>query len=48
MNKDTYFYEESVVYPFVNFDIKKGYYIITDTEFSDILSFVDNNGMAGI
>ena len=46
MRKTTFFYKESVAYPFVNFDYRKHLYVISNNDFCDIISYVDHYGMA--
>ena len=48
MNKTAVVHKESVVYPLANIQSKKVTYIITDNDFSDILSYVDHHGMTGL
>ena len=44
IDKETIFYRESVVYPFVNVTEKKGKYIISSRDYIDIINFVEHNG----
>ena len=44
--KTTYFYPESIVYPFVNFYEKNGNYIIANTDYYEILTYVEHFGMS--
>ena len=46
--KTTYFYKESVVYPFVQARTHKNGFIITNEELCEILAFVENSGMSRI
>ena len=48
MRKTTFFYKESVVYPFVNFDYRKHLYVISNNDFCDVISYVDHYGMAAL
>ena len=51
-NKVVYIYKESIVYPFVNFQVehrgKKELYSLKNKDYCDILHFIENNGMAHI
>ena len=40
--KVTYFYTESVIYPFVNFKEEKGF-VLHNNEWSDIIHFIEQN-----
>ena len=48
MRKTTFFYKESVAYPFVNFDYRKHLYVISNNDFCDVISYVDHYGMAAL
>ena len=45
-DKETIFYRESVVYPFVNVTEEKVKYIISSRDYIDIINFVEHNGWA--
>ena len=45
IDKETIFYRESVVYAFVNVTEKKGKYIISRRDFTDIINFVEHNNL---
>ena len=47
MKRTTFFYKESVVY-FINFDFRKGFYVLSCEEFSDILTYVEHFGMSSL
>ena len=46
MDKQVFFYKENVVYPFVNAEIKKDLFIVYDTDFCDVISYVEHVGMS--
>lgn len=48
MKKTTFFYPESVVYPYVNVTKKKELYIISREDFFDIITYVQHYGMSAI
>ena len=48
MEKNTFFFKESVVYPFVCFKEDNGYHIISREDYCDILNYVDASGMASL
>ena len=45
IDKETIFYRESVDYAFVNVTEKKGKYIISRRDFTDIINFVEHNDL---
>ena len=46
IDKETIFYKENIVYPFVNVTEKKGKHNISSRDFIDIINFVEHNGLA--
>ena len=48
IDKETIFYRESVVYPFVNVTGKKGKCNRSSRNFIDIKNFVEHNGLAAL
>ena len=48
MEKNTFFFKESVVYAFTPFKEIKGFYAISMKDYCDILTFVDSSGMASL
>ena len=49
MPKKTFFYKESVVYPFVQFKtMKKGLYLLSMNEYVEILNFVECSGLSRV
>ena len=48
MEKNTFFFKESVVYPFACFKEDNGYHIISREDYCDILNYVDASGMASL
>ena len=48
MEKNTFFFKESVVYAFAPFKEIKGLYAISMKDYCDILTFVDSSGMASL
>ena len=44
--KETIFYRESIVYPFVNMSKINGHYIISSRDFADISNYVEHYGLA--
>ena len=47
-SKKTYFFKESIVYPFVQFSTLKMELYLTNNDFADILAFVEQTGMASL
>ena len=48
MNKTVHFLKENIVYPFINFKINNCTYLITYSEYCDILSYVEQFGMVSL
>ena len=48
MTKIVYFYKESVVYPFVNFEKQKLHYTISKNDLCEIISYVQHFGMSAL
>ena len=46
IDKETIFYRESVLYPFLNVTEKKGKCIISSRDFIDIINFLEHNALA--
>ena len=47
-SKKTYFFKESIVYPFVQFSTLKMELYLTNNDFADILAFVEQTGMVSL
>ena len=47
-SKKTYFFKESIVYPFVQFSTLKMELYLTNNDFADILSVVEQTGMVSL
>ena len=47
-NKVTYFYKESILYPFVNMNENKNSFELSYSDFADIIYFVESNGFCHI
>ena len=41
MNKVVFFYKASIVYPFVNFEIKKDTYLIWNPDYLDVITYME-------
>jgi len=48
MKKKAFFFQESVVYPYVNYDDKKGKIFISNPNIVDIINYVESNGLVAI
>ena len=44
-HKTTYFYKESVIFPYVNFDEGKKGCVFTNEDYTDILVYIEHNGL---
>ena len=44
-DRKTHFYKESVIFPFVNIIVNKKGLIFTDADYTDILVYVEQNGL---
>ena len=47
-SKKTYFFKESIVYPFVQFSTLKMELYLTNNDFADILAFVEQTDMVSL
>ena len=47
-SKKTYFFKESIAYPFVQFSTLKMELNLTNNDFADMLAFVEETGMASL
>ena len=41
-----FFYKGNVVYPFVNVEIRKDNYLISDIDFCDVINYAEQSGMS--
>ena len=48
LGKDVFFFKETIVYSFVNFQEHKGIYLIANDDYCDIILYIENNGMRGL
>jgi len=46
--KERFLFQESVVYPYVNYDDKKGKIFISNPNIVDIINYVESNGLVAI
>ena len=43
-----FFYKENVVYPFVNVEIRKDNYLVSDIDFCDVINYAEQSGMSAL